>query len=131
MPCCNDVLILSCIDQSDTTYCYRYCWHSRANEGSHPASPPNSGEVPGNRRARALYACKAEHDSELSFIAGCIFQQGESLIVVICLIMMSSSSISTRRRNIPLLSLSFSFSPRLQGAWLAGGESGRPEGTHT
>ncbi|ROJ62505.1 Rho GTPase-activating protein 26 [Anabarilius grahami] len=25
------------------------------------------------RKARALYACKAEHDSELSFIAGTIF----------------------------------------------------------
>lgn len=30
------------------------------------------------RRARALYACKAEHDSELSFIAGTIFENGES-----------------------------------------------------
>ena len=26
------------------------------------------------RKARALYACKAEHDSELSFIAGTIFE---------------------------------------------------------
>ena len=31
------------------------------------------------RKARALYACKAEHDSELSFIAGTIFENGESL----------------------------------------------------
>lgn len=30
------------------------------------------------RKARALYACKAEHDSELSFIAGTIFENGES-----------------------------------------------------
>lgn len=30
------------------------------------------------KRARALYACKAEHDSELSFIAGTIFENGES-----------------------------------------------------
>lgn len=30
------------------------------------------------RKARALYACKAEHDSELSFIAGSIFENGES-----------------------------------------------------
>ncbi|KAK3524478.1 hypothetical protein QTP70_029294, partial [Hemibagrus guttatus] len=29
------------------------------------------------RKARALYACKAEHDSELSFIAGTIFDNGE------------------------------------------------------
>uniref|UniRef100_A0A667XR52 Rho GTPase activating protein 26 n=1 Tax=Myripristis murdjan TaxID=586833 RepID=A0A667XR52_9TELE len=29
-------------------------------------------------KARALYACKAEHDSELSFIAGTIFENGES-----------------------------------------------------
>ncbi|MED6268320.1 Rho GTPase-activating protein 26 [Characodon lateralis] len=26
------------------------------------------------RKARALYACKAEHDSELSFIAGTVFE---------------------------------------------------------
>lgn len=30
------------------------------------------------RKARALYACKAEHDSELSFIAGTVFENGES-----------------------------------------------------
>lgn len=30
------------------------------------------------RKARALYACKAEHDSELSFIAGTVFDNGES-----------------------------------------------------
>ncbi len=29
------------------------------------------------RKARALYACKAEHDSELSFIAGTVFQNGK------------------------------------------------------
>ncbi|TTC00255.1 Rho GTPase-activating protein 26 [Bagarius yarrelli] len=33
---------------------------------SSPLSPPL-------RKARALYACKAEHQSELSFIAGTIF----------------------------------------------------------
>lgn len=32
------------------------------------------------RKARALYACKAEHDSELSFIAGTIFENGESCL---------------------------------------------------
>lgn len=31
------------------------------------------------RRARALYACKAEHDSELSFITGTVFENGEFL----------------------------------------------------
>lgn len=30
------------------------------------------------RKARALYACKAEHDSELSFTAGTVFENGES-----------------------------------------------------
>lgn len=30
------------------------------------------------KKARALYACKAEHVSELSFIAGTIFENGES-----------------------------------------------------
>ncbi|XP_061607656.1 rho GTPase-activating protein 26-like [Phyllopteryx taeniolatus] len=39
---------------------------SSASSDSSPIS--NSG-----KRARALYACKAEHDSELSFIAGTIF----------------------------------------------------------
>lgn len=29
------------------------------------------------RKARALYACKAEHDSELSFTAGTVFENGE------------------------------------------------------
>uniref|UniRef100_A0AAR2LZ88 Rho GTPase-activating protein 26 n=1 Tax=Pygocentrus nattereri TaxID=42514 RepID=A0AAR2LZ88_PYGNA len=35
-------------------------------------SRPNA--LPPPRKARALYACKAEHDSELSFIAGTIFE---------------------------------------------------------
>ncbi|XP_054611010.1 rho GTPase-activating protein 26-like isoform X1 [Dunckerocampus dactyliophorus] len=39
---------------------------SSASSDSSPIS------IPG-RRARALYACKAEHDSELSFIAGTVF----------------------------------------------------------
>ncbi|XP_051534275.1 rho GTPase-activating protein 26-like isoform X2 [Myxocyprinus asiaticus] len=39
---------------------------STSSESS-PISPPL-------RKARALYACKAEHDSELSFIAGTIFE---------------------------------------------------------
>jgi hypothetical protein len=30
------------------------------------------------RKAKALYACKAEHDSELSFTAGTVFDNGES-----------------------------------------------------
>lgn len=29
------------------------------------------------RKAKALYACQAEHDSELSFTAGTIFDNGE------------------------------------------------------
>lgn len=36
-----------------------------------------SAHSPPPRKARALYACKAEHDSELSFIAGTIFENGE------------------------------------------------------
>lgn len=31
------------------------------------------------RKAKALYACKAEHDSELSFTAGTVFENGEFL----------------------------------------------------
>ncbi|XP_016392549.1 rho GTPase-activating protein 26-like [Sinocyclocheilus rhinocerous] len=38
-----------------------------ASSESSPVSPPP-------RQARARYACKAEHDSELSFIAGTIFE---------------------------------------------------------
>uniref|UniRef100_A0A4W4EGS4 Rho GTPase-activating protein 26 n=1 Tax=Electrophorus electricus TaxID=8005 RepID=A0A4W4EGS4_ELEEL len=44
---------------------------------SAPSSPQptSSGESPPLRcKARALYACKAEHDSELSFFAGTIFE---------------------------------------------------------
>ncbi|XP_051536106.1 rho GTPase-activating protein 26-like isoform X1 [Myxocyprinus asiaticus] len=40
---------------------------SSTSSESSPISPPL-------RKARALYACKAEHDSELSFIAGTIFE---------------------------------------------------------
>uniref|UniRef100_A0A8C2Q4M7 Rho GTPase-activating protein 26 n=1 Tax=Cyprinus carpio TaxID=7962 RepID=A0A8C2Q4M7_CYPCA len=40
---------------------------SSTSSESSPVSPPL-------RKARALYACKAEHDSELSFIAGTIFE---------------------------------------------------------
>ncbi|XP_036379607.1 rho GTPase-activating protein 26-like [Megalops cyprinoides] len=40
---------------------------SAASSDSSPVSPPL-------RKARALYACKAEHESELSFIAGTIFE---------------------------------------------------------
>ncbi|KAM3601217.1 uncharacterized protein V6R79_009342 [Siganus canaliculatus] len=42
-----------------------------------PASSASSDSSPVSivgRKARALYACKAEHDSELSFIAGTIFE---------------------------------------------------------
>ncbi|XP_047462634.1 rho GTPase-activating protein 26-like [Mugil cephalus] len=42
-----------------------------------PASSASSDSSPisvAGRKARALYACKAEHDSELSFIAGTIFE---------------------------------------------------------
>ncbi|KAG8507017.1 Rho GTPase-activating protein 26 [Galemys pyrenaicus] len=34
------------------------------------------------RKAKALYACKAEHDSELSFTAGTVFDNGEFLIPI-------------------------------------------------
>uniref|UniRef100_A0A8C1Z181 Rho GTPase-activating protein 26 n=1 Tax=Cyprinus carpio TaxID=7962 RepID=A0A8C1Z181_CYPCA len=40
---------------------------SSPSSESSPVSPPP-------RKARALYACKAEHDSELSFIAGTVFE---------------------------------------------------------
>ncbi|XP_043925093.1 rho GTPase-activating protein 26 [Protopterus annectens] len=42
-----------------------------------PASSTSSDSSPGSvtgRKARALYACKAEHDSELSFSTGAIFE---------------------------------------------------------
>uniref|UniRef100_A0AAY5L684 Rho GTPase-activating protein 26 n=1 Tax=Esox lucius TaxID=8010 RepID=A0AAY5L684_ESOLU len=35
--------------------------------------PPRPASIPG-KKARALYACKAEHNSELSFIAGTVFE---------------------------------------------------------
>ncbi|XP_042567347.1 rho GTPase-activating protein 26-like isoform X3 [Cyprinus carpio] len=40
---------------------------SSPSSESSPVSPPP-------RKARALYACKAEHDSELSFIAGTVLE---------------------------------------------------------
>uniref|UniRef100_A0AAR2KTB8 Rho GTPase-activating protein 26 n=1 Tax=Pygocentrus nattereri TaxID=42514 RepID=A0AAR2KTB8_PYGNA len=41
---------------------------------SSESSPLRCVFYPPPRKARALYACKAEHDSELSFIAGTIFE---------------------------------------------------------
>uniref|UniRef100_A0A673AY07 Rho GTPase-activating protein 26 n=1 Tax=Sphaeramia orbicularis TaxID=375764 RepID=A0A673AY07_9TELE len=46
-----------------------------------PTSSTSSDSSPvsvAGRKARALYACKAEHDSELSFIAGTIFENVHS-----------------------------------------------------
>ncbi|KAJ0003948.1 hypothetical protein NQD34_010162 [Periophthalmus magnuspinnatus] len=48
-----------------------------APSSPHQMSSTSSDSSPGSisgRKARALYACKAEHDSELSFIAGTIFE---------------------------------------------------------
>ncbi|KAG9351294.1 hypothetical protein JZ751_022538 [Albula glossodonta] len=45
---------------------------SSTSSDSSPISPPS-------RKARALYACKAEHESELSFIAGTIFENAWQL----------------------------------------------------
>nr|XP_023823805.1 rho GTPase-activating protein 26-like [Salvelinus alpinus] len=51
-----------------------------ASSSPQPASSTSSDSspisIPG-RQARALYACKAEHHSELSFIAGTTFENGE------------------------------------------------------
>ncbi|KAG8439232.1 hypothetical protein GDO86_005452, partial [Hymenochirus boettgeri] len=43
-----------------------------------PTSSTSSDSSPGSlpRKAKALYACKAEHDSELSFSAGTVFENG-------------------------------------------------------
>uniref|UniRef100_A0AAV2JC18 Rho GTPase-activating protein 26 n=1 Tax=Knipowitschia caucasica TaxID=637954 RepID=A0AAV2JC18_KNICA len=48
-----------------------------APSSPHQLSSTSSDSSPGSvsgRKARALYACKAEHNSELSFIAGTIFE---------------------------------------------------------
>uniref|UniRef100_A0A8C4EDT8 Rho GTPase-activating protein 26 n=1 Tax=Dicentrarchus labrax TaxID=13489 RepID=A0A8C4EDT8_DICLA len=56
------------------THCYHYLFfpESVLNLLSDSHSLVVSSIV--GRKARALYACKAEHDSELSFIAGTIFE---------------------------------------------------------
>lgn len=46
---------------------------SSPQQMSSTSSDSSPGSISG-RKARALYACKAEHDSELSFIAGTIFE---------------------------------------------------------
>uniref|UniRef100_A0A665UKH0 Rho GTPase-activating protein 26 n=1 Tax=Echeneis naucrates TaxID=173247 RepID=A0A665UKH0_ECHNA len=38
------------------------------------SAPSSPQPIIASRKARALYACKAEHDSELSFIAGTVFE---------------------------------------------------------
>uniref|UniRef100_A0A673AU43 Rho GTPase activating protein 26 n=1 Tax=Sphaeramia orbicularis TaxID=375764 RepID=A0A673AU43_9TELE len=45
---------------------------------THRFSFPHCVHSVAGRKARALYACKAEHDSELSFIAGTIFENVHS-----------------------------------------------------
>uniref|UniRef100_A0A3B3ZB99 Uncharacterized protein n=1 Tax=Periophthalmus magnuspinnatus TaxID=409849 RepID=A0A3B3ZB99_9GOBI len=54
---------------------------ANCNSSSSSSSGSSQGRTPRNsltstdgEKARALYACKAEHDSELSFIAGTIFE---------------------------------------------------------
>uniref|UniRef100_A0A3P9IVR4 Rho GTPase activating protein 26 n=1 Tax=Oryzias latipes TaxID=8090 RepID=A0A3P9IVR4_ORYLA len=52
-----------------------------APSSPHPVSSASSDSSPvsvSGRKAIALYACKAEHESELSFIAGTVFLNGES-----------------------------------------------------
>uniref|UniRef100_A0AAY5KXR9 Rho GTPase-activating protein 26 n=1 Tax=Esox lucius TaxID=8010 RepID=A0AAY5KXR9_ESOLU len=45
-----------------------------ASSSPQPASSTSSDSSPIRSKARALYACKAEHNSELSFIAGTVFE---------------------------------------------------------
>ncbi|XP_059382804.1 rho GTPase-activating protein 26-like isoform X3 [Carassius carassius] len=47
---------------------------NRPNSLQNPKVRSSTSTSPPLRKARALYACKAEHDSELSFIAGTIFE---------------------------------------------------------
>uniref|UniRef100_A0A8C8HWT9 Rho GTPase-activating protein 26 n=1 Tax=Oncorhynchus tshawytscha TaxID=74940 RepID=A0A8C8HWT9_ONCTS len=54
-----------------TTHTLLRC--SKCQSGQETSTLPEICSVPG-RKARALYACKAEHISELSFIAGTIFE---------------------------------------------------------
>uniref|UniRef100_A0A665UK95 Rho GTPase-activating protein 26 n=1 Tax=Echeneis naucrates TaxID=173247 RepID=A0A665UK95_ECHNA len=45
-----------------------------SNDGEQDARQIRPSSLIASRKARALYACKAEHDSELSFIAGTVFE---------------------------------------------------------
>uniref|UniRef100_A0AAQ6A4K7 Rho GTPase-activating protein 26 n=1 Tax=Amphiprion ocellaris TaxID=80972 RepID=A0AAQ6A4K7_AMPOC len=45
-----------------------------SNDGEQDSRQIRPSSLIAGRKARALYACKAEHDSELSFIAGTIFE---------------------------------------------------------
>uniref|UniRef100_A0A665UKB9 Rho GTPase-activating protein 26 n=1 Tax=Echeneis naucrates TaxID=173247 RepID=A0A665UKB9_ECHNA len=60
--------------------CAEFCrWFNQPaaqpREASHTLPYTNTfPESIASRKARALYACKAEHDSELSFIAGTVFE---------------------------------------------------------
>uniref|UniRef100_A0A673AV28 Rho GTPase activating protein 26 n=1 Tax=Sphaeramia orbicularis TaxID=375764 RepID=A0A673AV28_9TELE len=49
-----------------------------SNDGEHDTRQIRPSSLVAGRKARALYACKAEHDSELSFIAGTIFENVHS-----------------------------------------------------
>uniref|UniRef100_A0A4W6ETH7 Rho GTPase-activating protein 26 n=1 Tax=Lates calcarifer TaxID=8187 RepID=A0A4W6ETH7_LATCA len=60
---------------SSSANCNSSSSSSSSSQGRTPrhSLTSNDGDIAG-RKARALYACKAEHDSELSFIAGTIFE---------------------------------------------------------
>ncbi|XP_071370920.1 rho GTPase-activating protein 26-like isoform X3 [Centroberyx affinis] len=45
-----------------------------SNDGEQESRQSRPSSLVVGRKARALYACKAEHDSELSFIAGTVFE---------------------------------------------------------
>uniref|UniRef100_A0A8C3FYW4 Rho GTPase-activating protein 26 n=1 Tax=Cyclopterus lumpus TaxID=8103 RepID=A0A8C3FYW4_CYCLU len=49
-----------------------------SNDGEHDTRQIRPSSLMAGRKARALYACKAEHNSELSFIAGTIFENVHS-----------------------------------------------------
>ncbi|KAI3373235.1 hypothetical protein L3Q82_006544 [Scortum barcoo] len=55
-------------------------------------NPKSRGSIPtsiAGRKARALYACKAEHDSELSFIAGTIFENELHCVFQLVVVLLS------------------------------------------
>uniref|UniRef100_A0A4W4EJX0 Rho GTPase-activating protein 26 n=1 Tax=Electrophorus electricus TaxID=8005 RepID=A0A4W4EJX0_ELEEL len=70
----NGQQAVSLPQENDGTWATRVSFRALSRSIRGDFLPPSLPPSPAPQKARALYACKAEHDSELSFFAGTIFE---------------------------------------------------------